>query len=651
MIFLSISSSLSLIKMNQIYFQRMEPFSNSISRNSPRLWLRKEKHLLEPNKLKMISALWKVKLNKIILSFSTFIKEPHFSLFHCHAFEISFKSGHCPGWYIRFEPIYYSEATTQKEELKQSYKLGHRTVKQQFLSVKAKKKQEDVFQFKFNVAKCQYIGQHFSKNAENLEESFIMDLSALERSRDEDEEKSKRFEEEGGKKRDDEGRKEEQGGGLGSGIKLYKLIRNRLIEQEKFAEELGLEEEEDGLDGDKKQDESLDDDIDDFDDQVDSSIKSQKQLNSELNKKSDTIATRLLKRLSFSMMVIIMLLSILSYSFKMSKTENLKSCFKLIDLNSRKMAEIQKISLFVRNLLFLSKKWEGGDLDRARQGIAQSLMVFDNINEEIQFSANYQSSDRNAVPIFFKENGGYSFFELNQASEQIVTKAYVIDSLDEKEVEYERSEIYFLIYNTMNDYFMVSIDIYKDLVTEYGNINFEIDLIGIIFLLISIIIICTLSILNTFFFQKAYRIKEQILSVFLDIPQKTAKTLYSKYENFLINISAGDGDDFNDFDAEDIKNGNQELNLEKTKENSNEMDDGGVSFGRKKKKRFKNHEKKYIGFFMRLLMVVITIMGYYLLDYFVGRIYTKKVEGLRNEMNVSFLAESYYNFILNAQRV
>ena len=46
-------------------------------------------------------------------------------------------------------------------------------------------------------------------------------------------------------------------------------------------------------------------------------------------------------------------------------------------------------------------------------------------------------------------------------------------------------------------------------------------------------------IFNTVFFQKAYKIKEQILTVFLDIPQKTAKFLYSKCENFLVNISSG----------------------------------------------------------------------------------------------------------------
>lgn len=539
------------------------------------------------------------------------------------------------------------EATTQKDDLKLSYKAGFRTIKPQYLNVH-RKKQAEVFQLKFNVAKCQYVGQKYGRSDQNLDESYIMDLSALDRSRAEEEESHIRMEEEG-KKEEKTGKEE---GGIAEGIKLYKLIKNRLIENEKFLEELKIDEEEEGVEGENKKEEGLDDDLDEYDEQLDTSIKSQKQLNLELNKKSDTNATKVLKRLSFSMMVVIMLLSILSYSFKMSKTQDLKYCLKLIDLNSRKMAEIQKLSLFVRNFLFISKKWQEGDLTSARQGIAQSLMTFDVINEEIQFSENYKLSERSGVPIYFRESAQYNYFELNQATEQIVTKAYVIESMEEEIVDYSKSEIYFLLYNTMNEYFMVSIGIYKDLLDEYNSLNFQLDLIGISFLSVSIVIICTLSFLNTYFFQKAYKIKERILGVFLEIPQKTAKSLYTKYESFLINISASDGDDFNDFDIEDIKNANPDLTTEKTKENSNESEETGTTgFGRKKKKSFKNHEKKYIGFFLRLLLVVVTIMGYYLLDYFVGRIHTGKVEKLSKEMNVSFLAESYYNFILNSQRV
>ena len=182
--------------MNQIYFPKMAQFSNSTNRNSSKLWLRKEKTFPAQNKQKKKATLWKVILKKYIfyLKLSKCIwTDVHFSLFHCHAFEISFKSGFCPGWYLRFEPIYYSEATMQKEDLKKSYKLGQRTVKQQFLSVSSKKRQEEVFQFKFNVAKTQYIGQKFSKKDQSVDESFILDLSALERSKEEeDDERNER---------------------------------------------------------------------------------------------------------------------------------------------------------------------------------------------------------------------------------------------------------------------------------------------------------------------------------------------------------------------------------------------------------------------------------------------------------------------------
>ena len=141
--------------------------------------------------------------------------------------------------------------------MKLSYKAGFRTVKPQYLAV-TRKKQGDVFQFKFNVTKSQYIGQKYSKTDQNLDESFIMDLSALDRSRADVEESHIRIDEEANK--NEKNGKEE--GGLAEGIKLYKLIKNRLVDHEKFLEELKMDEEEEGAEGENKKDDSLDEDLD-----------------------------------------------------------------------------------------------------------------------------------------------------------------------------------------------------------------------------------------------------------------------------------------------------------------------------------------------------------------------------------------------------
>lgn len=71
----------------------------------------------------------------------------------------------------------------------------------------------------------------------------------------------------------------------------------------------------------------------------------------------------------------------------------------------------------------------------------------------------------------------------------------------------------------------------------------------------------------------------------------------------------------------------------------------------KKKKKFKNHEKKYISFFLRLIVVVILITGYYILDYFTGKVYSDKITAVSVELNSTYLCENYFALVLNAEKV
>jgi len=96
-----------------------------------------------------------------------------------------------------------------------------------------------------------------------------------------------------------------------------------------------------------------------------------------------------------------------------------------------------------------------------------------------------------------------------------------------------------------------------------------------------------------------------------------------------------------------------ELGTEETKNFDNVAgpSKSGIDILGKKKKRFKNHEKKYIGFFMRLMMVVITITGYYILDYFTGKVYSDKISSVGAEFNSTYVCENYFALVLNAEKV
>ena len=95
-----------------------------------------------------------------------------------------------------------------------------------------------------------------------------------------------------------------------------------------------------------------------------------------------------------------------------------------------------------------------------------------------------------------------------------------------------------------------------------------------------------------------------------------------------------------------------ELGTEETKnlDNAGGPTNTNDFFG-KKKKKFKNHEKKYLGFFLRLMMVVVTITGYYILDYFTGKVYSDKISSISLEFNSTYLCENYFALVLNAEKV
>ena len=244
------------------------------------------------------------------------------------------------------------------------------------------------------------------------------------------------------------------------------------------------------------------------------------------------------------MMLIIMLLSILGYYFKIDQIASMKECVQIIDFSSKKMAIVQYLTLYIRNLIFLRDGLFPNPLPNyevsLRESIEASLVDFDTLNEAIQFSSLHSLAHSNDVPMFFRETGSYAIFDLNEATEQIITKAYYIKNMPLNDISLNRSEVYFVIYNSMNEYFIILNQIFVNLVQNVQNVNDLISNIALIFLVCSISLIFSLSLLNTVFFQKAYKIKEQILTVFLDLPQKTAKFLYSKCENFLVNISSGD---------------------------------------------------------------------------------------------------------------
>jgi ABC-type spermidine/putrescine transport system permease subunit I len=107
----------------------------------------------------------------------------------------------------------------------------------------------------------------------------------------------------------------------------------------------------------------------------------------------------------------------------------------------------------------------------------------------------------------------------------------------------EQPDTFFVIYNGMNDFVQQILDRYDQFVSASTSNLQTFDSIRVRYLVVSICIIIVSAFAFTVMLGKTLYAKQLILSVFLDIPEKTALYLYSKCEAFLSQLSTGDDDE------------------------------------------------------------------------------------------------------------
>lgn len=116
-----------------------------------------------------------------------------------------------------------------------------------------------------------------------------------------------------------------------------------------------------------------------------------------------------------------------------------------------------------------------------------------------------------------------------------------------------------------------------------------------------ILIACALAVL----LGKTLVAKQQILSVFLEIPEKTAKYLYQKCENFLSELGSGE---------EDEVHSEIEIFIDE-KEN---YEEGKTSVFGKQRKKFKNTESNNLSFLFKMFGISLCVEVYFIFNHLFG---------------------------------
>lgn len=300
----------------------------------------------------------------------------------------------------------------------------------------------------------------------------------------------------------------------------------------------------------------------------------------------------------------------------------------------------------IRDLTLLNQGFVFNDTflqeESLRKSIGETLIEVQQIHTDLQLSPlplssqlNYLNSQK-GIRIFFSPTES-QFFDLNDATQQIISKSLNIKNKNLTDLTPSQSDVYFVTSNLFNEYYLnllLSSRYYVDALNDRTTQK----IVFTVFLIISAVSISLALVVLIPVLINVNKTKEVVLSLFLDIPEKTVKLLFTKCETFISNMQVGDDDDLlSEIDEDFMKKINDK----------DKKEDFGL---KKKRKKFKNSGKGQRKFFIIMIIGGIVMEAYFIFTYVTSNQFVNNINTLINEINSTSIAEPFYSFVNNAER-
>ncbi|CAD8126295.1 unnamed protein product [Paramecium sonneborni] len=506
-------------------------------------------------------------------------------------------------------------------------------------------------QFKFNPQKCLYQGDYVCEtNSQRVDQTILWDQndqSSMISSIQQGSEQIKSQIQNKSEKSDEINILIQTNINYGEGIKIVRLFENRVQEIDDRDDIISEEDEQQGKSVFQRQqdmDNELDGQIQDFN----NIFKSRKNLSLIINNQVTPLE---IKKLNWTTNIIILSLVALSFSdFFISLVQNneVYQTIQLIEYTNLRTAELHSILSSVQNLQMLNLNiWQMNsteDIDEFERNqknrLNNSIQIVSQLNKNLMLSDIFISDELNelqsqdVVKIKFADQ--YETYDIMEATEQIVSKALNIRDKELSKIVYEDNDVQFIIYNLLNDLVLQlrnSSNLYakglsKKIMQEKEKFQIILSIsAGTLGLGLLVLIIITLQI---------NKIQEEILTLFLEIPDKTVKYLYDKSENLISNLQIGEDDDILS-ELEDLEK-EEQVELNRTLKS------------KRKKKKFKNTNKEQRNYIFGFFFIMVILQGYFIFNYVMSDILFSNIDQLVVEINATCRAEGFYRFSDNAQR-
>lgn len=381
------------------------------------------------------------------------------------------------------------------------------------------------------------------------------------------------------------------------------------------------------------------------------SIKTRKQFFDVVNQRDVPKVIKNLKWGGNLLVLCLIAIAFISHFISVMEFQQINSILNLKVLQDRQISELIYIVQGIQYLVLLNQGLFGKNTSSLENGyksqINTSLTLIEEIQNTLQLNPDQLSEtqtallNNNVIKMYFNSTY-YELFDLNQASQQIISKTFQVVNLNLSQFILNDPNIFFLVFNMFNDYF-INLQLFSDYFIM--NLFYVIDQKQTIFLIllilavlldfVAIVILIPLTL-------KVSNSKDKVLALFLDIPPGVLKKLCIKCENFLTNLQVGDEDDIESERSEEI------MDDEFDREEDSDSEPAKVKKKKKRKKSKKSArgQKKFI---FILVASVLVFEIYFGMNYFFSETLIQGLVPLIQEANDTSKAEptfSLYHTIL-----
>ena len=444
---------------------------------------------------------------------------------------------------------------------------------------------------------------------------------------------------------------------FGTGIKVLRLYEGRVIEiEEEGSDEKESSQEKDdslanninnlNIPGLKKQEDNEEEDASGNDFNV--TMKSKKTLNAVINDKSPPSTIKNLNYTAHFVLLVLIGLSLGDYLASKSQLKTIQQDINLMDLSYQFTTEFMNILSNTRDLYLTNISVFDDDPVTLEASLKSSILtsldeigvIKQKLDQQISSVSSAHAKLYNNPIISLNDiNGGYDYKGLDQATDLVVSKAIEISVKPLDEIRPDDPDYYFITFNLLNDYYTAltnSSDMYATQLEYKAQ-----DRKGALLVLL-VVSGCSLLVIMAVLFYVLFSVikaREEVLTLFLDISEKTIKGLYSKCENFVSNIQIGEEDELaSNLDEDDF-----------VEERKGETDMHEF-VTRKKKRKFKNSGKGQQKLFLYFIVVALIIEAIFLYNFLSTDKILQNVSALTPEIKATIAATSFYSFVNNVLR-